>query len=117
MPAQVELELDTNPRACSRTVEANRITGPPRRGIAVDRPRDCLENGRLSGAVRPDDARDARSELHPAVRMLAEVLENQAVELHLAAERRGSASRSDARRGVRLLEVERSELNQRVAIH
>src|SRR5919108_2382768 len=83
MAAEVEVELYANARAGARAVEADRITSSPSRRVAVDRPRNCLENRGFSGPVRPDDSRDAGTELDPGVRVLAEVLEDESVEVHL----------------------------------
>src|ERR1041385_1204531 len=53
--------------------------------IAVDRPRDRLEQRRLARAIGADDARDAVAECELGIGVLAEVDEPQALELHALA--------------------------------
>ena len=82
MPAQLEVELDAHRRPWRGAGEADRVLAPSRGVAAVERPRHGLEDGRLSGAVRSDDARQPGIELDFGVGVLAEVDETEAVEPH-----------------------------------
>ena len=84
MSAQLEVELDFHRRARRRAIGADRLARAARGRHAVQRPRNALEDRRLAGAVRADDAGDAGVELDPRVDVLAEVAEPDAVDPHQA---------------------------------
>src|SRR3982751_3407888 len=82
MTGKLEVELHAHWRAPSRAREADGVTRAARRGVAVQRPGDRLEQRRLPGPVGADDAGKARVERDDGVRVLAEVLRLDAVESH-----------------------------------
>src|SRR3954447_15552995 len=82
MTRELEVELHAHRRAWRRARESNGVARTASRGIAVQRPRDGFEQRRLAGAVRADDAGEARLERDDGVRVLAEILELKPVESH-----------------------------------
>src|SRR6185312_2993760 len=96
---EVEIELDLYRSARSRPHEADRIAVAANRRIAVQRPRDRLEDGRLPRAVGTDDARETGSEAELGPGVLAEVGEAEAVDPHTdASSTAGPATVSASRR-------------------
>jgi hypothetical protein len=73
MATERELELDAHRRARFRAQIADGIFIAARRRIAVDRPRDPLQQRRLAGAVGTDDTGDAVAEHNFGIRVLAEI--------------------------------------------
>ena len=92
MRAEAEFHLDLHARPGRRAAPANGLAAATRRGHAVHRPRDGLENGRLAGAVRADDAGQARAEHQLGMLVLAKIGEPQPVDLHQPASSRSMPS-------------------------
>src|SRR5689334_11146707 len=96
---QLELELDFYGRASTRSDEANRIAIATDGGVAVQRPRNRLQNRRLAGAVRTNDAGKTALESDPGARMLTEIGEPEFVQPHAGtSSAAGPATRSASRR-------------------
>src|SRR2546430_3532204 len=82
--AESELEVHFHARPALRAEPADRVLVAAHGLRAVQRPGDGLEDGRLAGAVRPDDSCDARTELELGIGVLAEVHEAEPQQLHQA---------------------------------
>ncbi len=102
--AELELELDFHRRAGHGAVRANGVARSAGRGVAVQRPRDGLENRRFAGAVGADDAREPHVEVDARLDVLPEIPEMQAVEPHQASIEHGG--RRDVHR-LRFVEIAR----------
>jgi hypothetical protein len=96
VPAKAELELHLHARPGLRPQVADRIAIAPRRHIAVNGPRDRLEQRGLARSVRADDPGEPVAERDFGVGVLAEIDETQAVQLHGPASPPASAAASAA---------------------
>ena len=90
MRAKAEFQLDQHLGACLRAQVADRVLVAARRGIAVNRPGDRLEQGGLAGAVGADDACDSIAKRNFGIGVLPEIHEPQPMQLH------GDSSRATA---------------------
>src|SRR4051812_44305799 len=82
MTAELEVELHLDACTSRGTQRANGFLLSARCFLAVQCPSNRLENGRLAGAIRADDAREAGVELDERVDVLPEVRQPQAIESH-----------------------------------
>ena len=82
MTGKLEDQLDFHRRARFRARVPNAFTCAARRRLAVQGPRDRLEQRRFARPIRPDDARQAVLEGELRVDMLTKVLQLQRDKTH-----------------------------------
>ena len=99
MRPQSEIELDLDRRPRSGAHETNRIPTAANRLVAIKRPRDRFEDGRLAGAVWTDDAGETGLEMNFRLSVLTEVGEPETIQPHATdSSPAGPATRSASRR-------------------
>ena len=78
-----ETQLNSDLRSWSCVVPPDGLLRTPRRLRAIQGPGNCLKQSGLTRAVRPYDCRESQAKHNFRVRMLAEVCQTEAMELHL----------------------------------